>query len=337
MSGGKDSIELNIRLPAGALGSFSRLAEQLRLLLEGAGPAPGPRAGDVEAGVNPNFPEVYSPAVHPETSGTGEAVSVRADAEKNVGTAPGSLAGVDTELEIPPAAEAGGGVPEPVPAVRANGGTETGNAPAVRANAETAMDAAPSAIAGTEKEIRDAPAVRTGAETKIDEAHAARTDGNTDAGAAPSATADAETEMGGIPTANAAAGAGMENAPAVRAGAETETGDANAVRASVETEPPPLTGGAEVRNVLNRPPSAESLMQSRLFQPTRADAPQFDNPLFAPGTAGAVETALEPPMSRWDFHGDAAMPQALRALTAEDVSLAFRRDERRYDTGFPFY
>ncbi len=337
MSGGKDSIELNIRLPAGALDSFSRLAEQLRLLLEGAGPAPSPRAGAVESGVNPNFPEVLLPTAHLKTSKAGDAPSVRAGVENAVGIAPSSRADVATEIENAPVVRAGGMEIEPAPAVRANAGTETGNAPSVRANAKTALNAVPSVKADTEKETGNTPATSANVETKIDEVPTTRADAETKAGTVPSVIADAEIEIDSIPAVMANAETETENAPAVRADAETATGNAPSVQAGTETELPASPVGVETRNALELPLTAKGHVQSPVLQHPQAVPPQLENNLFAAGAAGAVETELELPQSRWRFPAEGAAPQTVRPLTAEEVSLAFRRDERRYDTGFPFY
>lgn len=58
----------------------------------------------------------------------------------------------------------------------------------------------------------------------------------------------------------------------------------------------------------------------------------------APAGAGTVVTAqLETPPSRWSGISEELTVSGAAPLTAEAVSLAFQRDGRRYDNGFPLY
>lgn len=58
----------------------------------------------------------------------------------------------------------------------------------------------------------------------------------------------------------------------------------------------------------------------------------------APAGAGTVVTAqLDTPPSRWSGISEELAVSGAAPLTAEAVSLAFQRDGRRYDNGFPLY
>lgn len=60
-------------------------------------------------------------------------------------------------------------------------------------------------------------------------------------------------------------------------------------------------------------------------EPLTAGVPDFSE-LASPGTPGAAAPASAP-----------QYPESQSVMTAEALSLAFRRDDRRYDSGFPLY
>lgn len=55
------------------------------------------------------------------------------------------------------------------------------------------------------------------------------------------------------------------------------------------------------------------------------------------GAGVVVTTHAEPPASRWTGVTEELVTPGPAPLTAEAVSLAFQRDGRRYDNGFPLY
>lgn len=66
-----------------------------------------------------------------------------------------------------------------------------------------------------------------------------------------------------------------------------------------------------------------------------ADLPEgVETPL---GAGHVVTAQVEPPASRWTSVTEELVTSGPAPLTAEAVSLAFQRDGRRYDNGFPLY
>ncbi len=100
--------------------------------------------------------------------------------------------------------------------------------------------------------------------------------------------------------------------------------DAPSLRPQPEASPPhpaPVRTPAEERTL---PLSAVHGEVSRRLEPPPPPAP-------------AASAPPEPPTSRWASIPEPSAPALSPPLTAEDVSLAFQRDGRRYDGGFPLY
>ena len=115
-----------------------------------------------------------------------------------------------------------------------------------------------------------------------------------------------------------------EEIPAARAEADSSVPDAPAVRAEPDSQIP------EAEKVWTREGEAELPLPA-----ARADVTEgAETPLGA----GMVVTAqAEPPASRWTGVTEELVTPGPAPLTAEAVSLAFQRDGRRYDNGFPLY
>lgn len=115
-----------------------------------------------------------------------------------------------------------------------------------------------------------------------------------------------------------------EEIPAARAEAESSIPDAPAVQAEPDSQIP------EAEKVWTREREAQLPLPA-----ARADmAEGAETPLGA----GMVVTAqAEPPASRWTGVTEELVTPGPAPLTAEAVSMAFQRDGRRYDNGFPLY
>lgn len=68
---------------------------------------------------------------------------------------------------------------------------------------------------------------------------------------------------------------------------------------------------------------------------SQADIPEGAETLVGAGTV--VTAQVEPPASRWVSMTEELVTAGPAPMTAEAVSLAFQRDGRRYDNGFPLY
>lgn len=113
-----------------------------------------------------------------------------------------------------------------------------------------------------------------------------------------------------LPTAYLAAEEIVPDPPAVHADVENQASDAGTAQARTEERDIPL--------------------------PTARAGRTEDVPM--PQGAGVVVTAQpEPPANRWSGVTEELITAGPAPLTAEAVSLAFQRDGRRYDNGFPLY
>ncbi|MDE7260460.1 MAG: hypothetical protein K2N78_00100 [Oscillospiraceae bacterium] len=83
--------------------------------------------------------------------------------------------------------------------------------------------------------------------------------------------------------------------------------------------------------------SAQAEAEERELLPAAARR-EISGGVEAPLGAGmVVQTQLETPQSRWSGVTEELVVPGPAPLTAEAVSLAFERDGRRYDNGFPLY
>lgn len=115
-----------------------------------------------------------------------------------------------------------------------------------------------------------------------------------------------------------------EDIPAVRPEMNDQAPDAPVVRMEPETTIPDAEQGwMGTEEQLPPLPTARE-----------GDAAGIETPVGA----GTVITAQpEPPASRWTDVTEELVTPGPAPLTAEAVSLAFQRDGRRYDNGFPLY
>lgn len=281
---GQELIQVNLQLPASALDSLSRLAEQLRLLTAVSRQQSAAAQQAREQGENRFFdperfqalqlgtdiPEIREPrtaarAVEPVADAEQAAVQmtaeelardvpVHAEVFREVPAPEGAGTTADRYLEDP--AQAGppdSGTPGDVGAVRSDI-QEKSAAQAVRQEVDEPAGEIPAVRTGGGRQVPDPPAIRLEPESRIPEPEMAREE---------MAVWDA------VPL-------------AVRAGMASDTA--------------------------------------------------------APSDAGLVIAAgPDTPQSRWTGLEEKVTAAGPAPVTAESVSLAFQRDGRRYDNGFPLY
>lgn len=114
--------------------------------------------------------------------------------------------------------------------------------------------------------------------------------------------------------------------------------DIPAVRPELEEQPPdaPVVQIEPEHPILETESALTAAEEGELPLPVAqaADLTGVEIPLGA----GLVITAQpEPPASRWTNVSEELVTPGPAPLTAEAVSLAFQRDGRRYDNGFPLY
>lgn len=127
-----------------------------------------------------------------------------------------------------------------------------------------------------------------------------------------------------VRTADSARELPAEDIPAVHVEVESTSLDAPVVRAEPESRIP------EADEVRVQAGEAETPLP-----PAQTDV---STGAETPVGAGLVVTAQpEPPVSRWTGVTEELVTEGPAPLTAEAVSLAFQRDGRRYDNGFPLY
>ncbi|MBD5169154.1 MAG: hypothetical protein HDT20_03400 [Oscillibacter sp.] len=115
-----------------------------------------------------------------------------------------------------------------------------------------------------------------------------------------------------------------EEIPVVQPEMEDQTLEAPSVRMEPESQIP------EAEEVWAQTGEAEL--------PLPAAQAEIQEGVVSPLGAGMVVTAQpEPPASRWTGLTEELVTAGPAPLTAEAVSLAFQRDGRRYDNGFPLY
>lgn len=117
---------------------------------------------------------------------------------------------------------------------------------------------------------------------------------------------------------------GSEEIPSARPEMEEQVPDAPSVRMEPESQIP------EAEEVWVQPEEREFPLPAAQTEPLTG----VETPLGA----GIVVTAQpEVPASRWTGVTEELVTAGPAPLTAEAVSLAFQRDGRRYDNGFPLY
>lgn len=202
----REQIELNLRLPAAALESFSRLTEQLRALAEAVNGGVRPAASGAERASSDAFdwarfqalsegPEPPA-AVQARLSRQDGADAVRADVQRT-----------------PRQPESAGGSATDAPPVPEQAGRETSDAQVLPAPGEPAPQTAaeegeaPAVRDTADKPLADAPAVRADLEGQLPLAEAAPAETSAKAEAA-----EVQLEMAGGADAPAAAGFSVDSA-----------------------------------------------------------------------------------------------------------------------------
>ena len=267
----QEPVRINLQLPASALDSLSRLAEQLRLLTAAIGGHSGsPPQQAQEYGENTFF----DPAQFQE-------LRLSADAPESRRTSlPRETAAFMLQQAAVPVRSSVTEVLQ-TPESAGCGASEFGKEP-IQKGPPSYEDVAAIEVAGAYISSRDA---------------------------APVARKEAAAELDGIP----------------------------AVRPAINEITVSPTGGREPEGRTPEPErvKAEAAAWDALPSPVRTEERAGT---ASPLGAGVVITAEpEEPQSRWTGITEELVTSGPAPLTAEAVSLAFQRDGRRYDNGFPLY
>lgn len=294
-------IQLNIQLPLEELGRFSHLLEQLQQLMT----ADNSRSTPQEAEKSPAFdPQRFQQLMQAELSGNNEVSAVPSSVPIDKQTTPMSslpeASSIQAELLLSQQNAA---------AAQAEL-SSMGEIPAVQAKLSAVQEAP--AVQAELSSLQEAPAVQAelsfladapGAESEVSFL-ASPPAAQADLSAVPEISADqiqSATEEGSIPTAQP-----DEMLPS------SEEAPSDQPHASEEGDSPPPEEMPAVQEFLE------------LSAPRSAGYyPQVQLPEASGGIWGGIQEELT-------FSGPAP-------LTAEAVSLAFQRDDRRYDNGFPLY
>ena len=307
----REPIQVSFQLPAGALDALARLTEQLRLLTAAAGRQESVRTRQtMEQGENRFFDPEQFRALRQE----GEMAAVKE----------------------PPTA---GQTVERTPEMETAAARITDGTPETETAAARVSDGTP-----------DAESVTTQVSDGTPEAEAVRPELGNDVYTPQDAGRKAEQEVedpaqAGPPVGNTPAD-GETAAPDMGDGPSSETIRIEAERVmeeipAVQAENHPAPDPAAVR----MEPESQILEAETVWEQVTApdDAPssvQAGVPadIAAPVNAGfALAAGPDMPQSRWAGGPETSAVSGGAPLTAEDVSLAFQRDERRYDNGFPLY
>ena len=294
-------IQLNIQLPLEELGRFSHLLEQLQQLMT----ADNSRSTPQEAEKSPAFdPQRFQQLMQAELSGNNEVSAVPSSVPIDKQTTPMSslpeTSSIQAELLLSQQNAA---------AAQAEL-SSIGEIPAVQAKLSAVQEAP--AVQAELSSLQEAPAVQAelsfladapGAESEVSFL-ASPPAAQADLSAVPEISADqiqSAMEEGNIPTAQP-----DEMLPS------SEEAPSDQPHASEEGDSPPPEEMPAVLEFLE------------LSAPRSAGYyPQVQLPEASGGIWGGIQEELT-------FSGPAP-------LTAEAVSLAFQRDDRRYDNGFPLY
>ena len=294
-------IQLNIQLPLEELGRFSHLLEQLQQLMT----ADNSRSTPQEAEKSPAFdPQRFQQLMQAELSGNNEVSAVPSSVPIDKQTTPMSslpeASSIQAELLLSQQNAA---------AAQAEL-SSMGEIPAVQAKLSAVQEAP--AVQAELSSLQEAPAVQAelsfladapGAESEVSFL-ASPPAAQADLSAVPEISADqiqSAMEEGDIPTAQP-----DEMLPS------SEEAPSDQPHASEEGDSPPPEEMPAVLEFLE------------LSAPRSAGYyPQVQLPEASGGIWGGIQEELT-------FSGPAP-------LTAEAVSLAFQRDDRRYDNGFPLY
>lgn len=128
--------------------------------------------------------------------------------------------------------------------------------------------------------------------------------------------------------------------------------DAEAAISDIQDSPSADTIWQDADTVMEEIPTVQAETHPAPAPEAVQMEPESQLPDYAPPSAqpGVSENIADPvnagftlaagpdvPQSRWTAGTETLISSSAAPLTAEDVSLAFQRDERRYDNGFPLY
>ena len=264
----RELVRIDLQLPASALDSLSRLAEQLRLLTDAVSGSPERSARPAqERAENTSFDELRFRNLQPETRSA-------------LPMEQGASAARDPEPAVPVHASIMKEVRAPESAGREAVENREGTAPAAPPG-RSDIPNAEQVVSDLQNELV-VQAVRKASEEDLEEIPAVRP----------------EMEQN------------VPDPPAVRHEEERQITEANTEKARMPSRDLPLSVVRE----------------------------DITAGIESPVGAGMVVTA-EPdvPQSRWAGITEELVTPGPAPLTAESVSLAFQRDGRRYDNGFPLY
>ena len=127
------------------------------------------------------------------------------------------------------------------------------------------------------------------------------------------------------------------SAEAIRQEAERAMEEIPVVQTAVGEISDPESAQPEAES---RVPEAETAWEQAAMEGFAPSAVRADVRRDVPDPSGAglpVSTGPEAPRSRWSGETETRTGAGDPPATAESLSLAFQRDERRYDNGFPLY
>lgn len=293
----RELIQINLQLPAGALDSLARLTEQLRLLTASVG-------GLESAGTRQTLEQGENRFFDPE-----QFRALRRETEITAVREPLTAEqAVEQTLEMEAVtAQISDGTPESE-TVTAQAPDEIPEADAVRPEMQNDVYAPKDAGRRVEQEV----------------------EGPAQAGPpSDDVSIDAETVVPDMRD--------SPSAETIRQDADRVMEEIPAVQAESRPAPDPETVQAEPESHI---PEAETAWE-------QMKTPDYEPPFVQAGVSGSVEDPMnagfalaagpDMPRSRWTSGSEPLAVSGGTPLTAEDVSLAFQRDGRRYDNGFPLY
>ncbi len=163
----------------------------------------------------------------------------------------------------------------------------------------------------------------------------------TSAGHSPEAAAaqpPAFGDLGDAASAQATVLAPVGDAPTADRPFAAAPSPALSAQPSAFAELSPQSGSADVHESPPQAPAAQPAAPAADIPPAAPAAAQISG--YSPEAqvvASTANSALSPPQPRRGNIQEELVEEGPAPLTAEAVSLAFRRDDRRYDRGFPLY
>jgi len=293
-------IQVSFQIPPSALDSLSKLAEQLRMLTEtvAAQTVSAPRAEEGERGRSDSFDSERFLALRQSAEILPQTVRSDVSDIEDAKTVSAAVSQVDDTKT----ASAAVSQVEDAEAVTA-AISQSGDAEAVSAEVQ--------------KELQDA---ESAGDTLY---HHPEDTAVADMANDPWHTPLEERDFP-LPPAETIQVSPPDNIPSVRADAEKTVPYAPEARRDVEQQIPDIENA---RTDTEKRDLALAAVQSEV-------SGGVETPL---GAGVVVQTQPEMPQSRWSDVAEELVIPGPAPLTAEAVSLAFERDGRRYDNGFPLY